>query len=144
MNVQLLVVDDEAELRETLRRHYRLQGFDVAVAGNGVEALDLMKRQRVDLVISDIQMPEMDGIALLNAIRNEYPMVHVVMITGYVCMENVLACMRKGADTCVFKPFTDFEELDAAVARAVDALQRWLRILSDLRGLKPEAAETRA
>jgi two-component system response regulator AtoC len=144
MNVQLLVVDDESELRETLRRHYRLQGFDVAVAGNGVEALDLMKRQRVDLVISDIQMPEMDGIALLNAIRNEYPMVHVVMITGYVCMENVLACMRKGADTCVFKPFTDFEELDAAVARAVDALQRWLRILSDLRGLKPEVAETRA
>lgn len=144
MKVQLLVVDDEPELRETLRRHYRLQGYDVAVAENGREALEVMARQRVDLVVSDIQMPEMDGITLLRTIRDEYPMVHVIMITGYVCLENVLACMRKGADTCVFKPLTDFQELDAAVQRAVDSLQRWLRILNELRGLNPEAAGSTA
>ena len=140
MKVCILVVDDELEIRDMLSRHFRFMDCEVETAENGKEALAIMAKTRVDIVISDILMPEMDGVELLRAIRDEYPMVHVIMITGYVTMENVLACMRHGADTCVFKPLADLEEIENAVRRAIDSIQRWLDILHELKEMKP--AET--
>ena len=61
MNGQLLVVDDEAGVRDMLSRHFRLLGYGVQQAGNGEEALDVLGRAKIDVVISDIRMPAMDG-----------------------------------------------------------------------------------
>lgn len=137
MAAQLLVVDDERNIREMLSRHYRLKEHEVAVAANGKEALEYLSRHRVDLVISDIRMPEMDGVELLRRIRVEYPMTRVLIITGYVTLENALACMRKGADNCVFKPLSDLEELDDAVEMSLQMLRNWKNKLRELRGMKP-------
>ncbi len=141
MKVHLLIVDDDPDIRDAVARHFRLGGYEVQTAANGREALDKMENARCDIVISDIVMPEMEGPDLLRAIREQYPMVHVIMMTGQVALENVLVCMRRGADTCIFKPFADFEELDAAVRRAVEATQRWLGIMRKLSGKSLE--ETR-
>lgn len=136
MKTQLLIVDDEAEIRELLRRHFRYAGHEVETAGNGVEALERLARVRTDVVVSDIQMPEMDGVELLRRVRQEYPMTRVIMITGYVSQSNILSCMRLGAETCVFKPIESLDELDAAVTQAVRTVRRWREILGELQGRK--------
>lgn len=142
MNGQLLVVDDEAEVRDMLSRHFRLLGYGVQQAGNGEEALDVLGRAKIDVVISDIRMPSMDGVALLREVRRQYPMVRVIMITGYVTLENALACMRNQAETCVFKPIEDMAELEQAVEKAMESLARWKRKFHELQGMKPKGAES--
>ena len=136
MVARLLIVDDEESIRDMLSRHFRYLGYYVETAGNGADALRVLENEHVDIVITDIRMPEMDGIALLREVRREYPMIHVIMITGFVTQENVLTCMRLGADSCLFKPFDDLTELDAAVQRAVDAIDRWVTTLRGLADMK--------
>lgn len=137
MKARLLIVDDEAEIREMLSRHFRYLGFQVDTAADGVEAMEKLAQARTEVVISDIVMPNMDGVELLRAIQKQYPMLHTIMITGYVTMENALACMRHGADTCVFKPLEDLTELEEAVDSAVNRLKRWQEKLKMLQTMNP-------
>lgn len=134
----ILIVDDEETIRTALSRHFRIKGFSVDVAKDGKEALELLSKSVYQVVISDIVMPVMDGIDLLRHIREEYPMTRVIMITGYVTLENALACLRHGADTAIFKPLTDLTELDLAVDKAVKYLKHWEEKLLALRGLKKD------
>jgi two-component system response regulator HydG len=136
MKTQLLVVDDEVEIRELLRRHFRYAGHEVETASNGLEALERLEHVRTDVIISDIQMPGMDGVELLRRVRQEYPMTRTIMITGYVSQSSILSCMRLGAETCIFKPIESLEELDAAVGQAVQTIRRWWEILAKLQGKK--------
>ena len=140
MKVRILVVDDEEEIREMVRRHFRFLGFHVDTAKNGRDALAVMQGQRYDIVISDIMMPEMLGTDMLREIRKQYPMTHVIMMTGYVTLDNALTCMRLGADTLVLKPLEDLGELEAAVERSVAAVSRWLTLLKKLQDMKPANA----
>lgn len=140
MKGRLLIVDDELEIQEMLCNHFGFLGYEMHRAFNGREALEKMANAKFDVVISDIIMPEMDGIDLLRNIKQQYPMTHVIMITGYVKLENALACMRHGADTCVFKPFNDLRELDGAVAAALNTLEVWHQKLKQLHGLKLDNA----
>ena len=137
MSGHLLIVDDEIEIREMLARHYRLKQHEVTLAADAQEALETLAQRRFDVVISDIKMPGMSGVDLLKAIRAEYPMTRVIMITGYVTLDHALACLRRGADTCVFKPLTNLGELDAAVDSAIRWLRQWQAQLVELRGMKP-------
>ncbi len=140
MKVKILVVDDEQEIREMIQRHFRFLGFQVDTAENGRQALDAMEGERYDVVISDIMMPVMTGPDMLQVIRKEYPMVHVIMMTGYVTMDNALTCMRLGADTLIFKPLEDLEEVERAVEKAVGHINHWLNLLKQLQSMKPESA----
>ncbi|VAW19253.1 hypothetical protein MNBD_BACTEROID05-103 [hydrothermal vent metagenome] len=136
---RILVVDDEEDIRALLVRKFKFLGYEVVEAENGKVALEKMNECRFEVVISDISMPEMTGIELLEKIKKEYPMTHFIVMTGYVSMENVLACMRFGADTCVFKPLEDMKELEDAVQRSVDHLKHWQLKLKSLIKMKPEA-----
>lgn len=133
---RVLVVDDEEEIRGMLSRHFRFLGYDVLTAANGKEALRLLCKNRTEVVVSDIKMPVMDGIELLKEVKTQYPMIHVVIITGHVTLDNLLAAFRRGADTCVFKPLNDLAELETAVANAVGHLKTWQRKLKELREIK--------
>ncbi len=136
MNASLLVVDDEQEIREMLSRHFRYLGYNVELAGNGKEALEVLASEKIDILVSDIMMPEMNGVELLKHVRSEYPMLRPIMITGHVTLENALACIRYGADSCVFKPLTDLAVLEKAVDDAVHKNRYWIDILKELRGMK--------
>ena len=140
MKGRLLVVDDEVEIRELVSRHFRHLGYQVLCAGNGRAALEVLEAERIDVVLSDIMMPDMNGIELLERLRQEYPMVRVVMMTGYVTQENLLACFRMGAETCVFKPLQDLQELETAIDRAFDHVNQWRKILARLHSLTPASA----
>ncbi len=136
MKAKLLIVDDESEIRDLLSRHFRLLGYEISTAENGKVALEILEQDPFDIVISDIMMPVMSGVELLREIRKEYPMIRVIMITGYVTLENALACMRNKADTCVFKPLNDLKELEDAVELAYSSLAVWHRKLKELQSLK--------
>ena len=140
MKARILIVDDEERICKMLARHFQYLDYNVETAANGQKALEIMEQTKIDVVISDIRMPVMDGVELLKRIRREYPMTRVVMITGYVTMENALACLRNSADTCIFKPIEDMTELETAVDKAVAYLQHWQRKLKMLREMKTATA----
>lgn len=144
MRGNLLIVDDEKEIRDMLSRHFRLIGYEVLTAEHGLDALAVLQKKRVDVVVSDIMMPEMDGVSLLREIRRQYPMVRIIMITGYVTLENALACMRNQADTCIFKPLNDLGELEDAVQTAIAAQARWVRKFRELTGMKSASSGGRS
>ncbi len=137
MKASLLIVDDETQIREMLSRHFRLMGFEAHVAGNGREAIGVLESHKIDIVISDIMMPVMDGVELLRYIRQHCPMTHTIMMTGYVTLDNALTCMRLGADTLIFKPLEDMQLLETAVSSAMDAIRHWLELLKELQAMKP-------
>jgi DNA-binding NtrC family response regulator len=138
MTPNILIVDDEVEIQHSLARRYKLRGYYVESANNGKEALALLEKKPYQVVISDIKMPEMDGIELLRRICEEYPMTRVIMMTGYVTLENGLSCLRHGADTCIFKPLQDLKEMDDAINSALKYLEHWENKLLYLRSMGSE------
>jgi len=84
MGKKILIVDDDAVMRYTLHRFLRNQGYEVREAANGVEALEILNVDTVDLVITDYIMPEMNGIELLESIQVRWPTMPVVLLTGYL------------------------------------------------------------
>lgn len=136
--MHLLIVDDEQDIREMLSRHFRYLGYSVDTAAHGGEALTILAQTKVDIMISDIMMPEVNGVELLRAVRNDYPMVRTIMITGYVTLDNALACLRFGADYCIFKPLTELDKLEKAVEESAQKIRYWLEVMRDLRGMKPK------
>ena len=137
MSVNLLVVDDETEIREMLQRHFTLLDYNVLTAPNGKEAMAVIKQKRIDIVITDLLMPEMSGVDLLEFIHEDNPMIHTIAITGYVTLENALSCMRLGADTIIFKPLEDLTELEEAVRGVEAKMMNWQKKLRELRGMRP-------
>jgi CheY-like chemotaxis protein len=138
MTVRLLIVDDEAVIRVLLQRHFVANGYMVETAANGIEALQRLADAKYDIVISDLLMPEMDGHELLGRIRDEYPLVRVIVMTGAVSIDNMLACLREGAFTFVTKPLTDLAPLSDAVHVAAWIVQGWLEQLTLLQRMKAQ------
>lgn len=102
---KILIVDDDESVREMLADFFRLLGYQSIVAANGREALDLLEKQEVSLVISDIKMPVMDGIEMLKQIKARYPHLGVILVTGYKPDYSWNEVMRAGASDYVTKPF---------------------------------------
>lgn len=101
---RILVVDDEENTRLGLSKLLSQEGFVVDIAANGTEALDILRRNRVNLVISDINMPDMNGIAFLREISRRFPSTSVIMITAYGGVESYLEAMNLGALEYLHKP----------------------------------------
>ena len=137
MKVSLLIVDDEEQIRQMLSRHFRLLGFDVHLAYDGQDAIEVIEKQKIDIVISDILMPNKTGLDLLQYIKHNSQLIHVIMITGYVCLESAMNCMRRGAQTIIFKPLEDMTVLETAVSNAVEKIHHWINILQELQAQKP-------
>lgn len=101
----VLVVDDSQDLSEVVGEYLGMFGFKVFTANNGPDALEIMAREPVDMVISDIHMPGMDGLSLMAEIKERYAGMPVVLITGYSVSEARKLALGKGADGFVAKPF---------------------------------------
>jgi CheY-like chemotaxis protein len=136
MTVRLLIVDDEAVIRALLQRHFIAKDYIVDTAANGIEALQRLADAKYDIVVTDLLMPEMDGHELLGRIRDEYPLIRVIVMTGAVSIENMLACLREGAFTFVTKPLTDLAPLADAVHVSAWIVQGWLEQLTLLQRMK--------
>jgi len=105
----ILIVDDEPFIRQLLRRTVEREGFSVVEAVDGAAALDEMKQNSFDFVITDIQMPRMDGMQLLAEIKSEFPNTQVLMITAYAGKYSEEDIIAAGADYFITKPFKNLE-----------------------------------
>ena len=114
-----LIVDDEPRLRQVLMHLMRGDGFDCIEAANGEEALAQLERHPVNLVLSDLRMPQMDGLELLRQTRARWPDVAVVMITAVADVDVAVSCLAIGAMDYLTKPF-HLEEVRARVAQALE------------------------
>ncbi len=116
---RILVVDDEESIREFFEIMLRREGYEVVTAGNGKQALDLLKSQGMDLVISDIQMPEMSGMELLTKVKDIDPETVVVMITAFGSTETAVEAMKLGAYDYIQKPFK-IDEVKIIIRQALE------------------------
>jgi two-component system, response regulator, stage 0 sporulation protein F len=107
---RILIVDDEENARVALSRLLAKEGFLVDNVANGYEALNYLRQQLVQIIVTDINMPEMDGIAFLRELNKNFPKVNVVMLTAYGGVESYLEAMNLGAFEYINKP-VKIEEL---------------------------------
>ena len=131
---KILVVDDEPDLepliRQRMRRQIRAGQYDFQFAGNGVEAVELLEQDKeIELVLSDINMPRMDGLTLLQQIPKITDDIRSVIISAYGDMDNIRTAMNRGAFDFVTKP-VDFKDLDITIERALKNLADWRAALS--------------
>lgn len=118
--MRVLIVDDEASLRMTLAANLELEGFDVEIAQDGREALEMFRARPFDLVLSDIRMPQMNGVELFRELRALAPDLPVVLMTGFAVETLVEQVIREGAFAVLPKPFT-IDHVVAALLRAARA-----------------------
>jgi two-component system response regulator PilR (NtrC family) len=119
---RILVADDERSLRELLAIVLRREGYDVQLAESGDTALAALKRGPVDLLISDIKMPDMSGVEVLRAAKASDASLPAIMMTAYASTETAVEAMRLGACDYLIKPF-DLDELKLKVREKLDARQ---------------------
>jgi DNA-binding NtrC family response regulator len=105
MNANLLIVDDEINIRRTLSKILAKQGYHVEAAADAAEALSLARQQRFHLLISDLKLPDLDGLSLLREIRPLLPDIQVIVMTAYGTIETAVEAMRQGAYDYIAKPF---------------------------------------
>ena len=131
---KILVVDDEPDLerlvRQRMRRHIRSGRYGFEFAGNGIEALEKLTEIRdIDIVLSDINMPKMDGLTLLQQIPEVNSDIRSVIVSAYGDMENIRTAMNRGAFDFVTKPI-DFADLQVTIDRTLRHLDEWRAALA--------------
>ncbi len=131
---KILVVDDEPDLEplmlQRMRRHIRSGRYNFVFAHNGIEALDVLNRDDdIDMVVSDINMPQMDGLTLLEQIPKIDPNIRSIIISAYGDMKNIRTAMNRGAFDFVTKPL-DFNDLRITIDRTLVHLTEWREALA--------------
>jgi putative two-component system response regulator len=127
---RVLVIDDNAVAREVMSDMLESSGYEVVCASSANEALTLFIDDRIGLVLTDIVMPDLSGLELLESMRLHRPNLPIVLVTGANTRDNLTEALRRGADGLVAKPFTK-EELDQALTRALDRAGRSERDLRE-------------
>jgi DNA-binding NtrC family response regulator len=115
----ILVVDDELLIRDLLYDFFAGQGWQIAIAENGEKALGILREKRVDLVLTDLKMPQMDGLDLSRQVRATYPDIPVVIMTGFPSVDSAVSALRMKVADYVTKPF-NINELFKTVKSLVE------------------------
>lgn len=118
----ILIVDDEQSYRQLLTLVFESDGHSIRTAANGREAVGLVKQEAPDVIVSDVRMPDMDGIEMLREVRETHPDLGVVFMTAHASVESAREAFKLGADDFVTKPF-DVEELKLIVKKTLEKQQ---------------------
>ena len=131
---KILVVDDEPDVEplvlQRMRRDIRRKKYEFVFAQNGIEALEVLDRDEdIDMVVSDINMPQMDGLTLLGQIAERNPNIRSIIVSAYGDMQNIRTAMNRGAFDFVTKPL-DFGDLRLTIERTLRHLEEWREALA--------------
>ena len=126
---KILIVDDEARILMLLQSLLKANGYEAATAKDGLEALALIKKDTFDLVITDLRMAPMDGMALFHEIKTIYPSMPVILLTAYASVETAIDAMKSGAFDYLTKPFK-VDEMLATVRRAEEHIKNSTAVVS--------------
>ncbi|MFC1834587.1 diguanylate cyclase [Thermodesulfobacteriota bacterium] len=116
---RVLVVDDDPMIRDVVVESIRLGGQDADFCEDGLEALEIVRNESYELIVTDMRLPGMDGLSLIKRLQTDGVDVDVIVITGYATTENAVECMKAGALDYLIKPFT-VSQIQLAVAKALD------------------------
>ncbi len=116
---RILIVDDEDGMRRLLGRVLSREGYETTTVASGAEALQQVARDHFDLVVTDIKMPEMDGLQLLEELKEFDPSLPIIVMTAYGTVENAVQALRAGAYDYIAKPF-ETDEIKLTVAKALE------------------------
>ena len=120
--MQILLVDDEEDFRTTLAKRLKKKKIDVKDVGSGDEAVEMIKQKSFDVAVIDVKMPGIDGITVLNRIKQIRPCVEVIMLTGHAAVQSGIEAMKLGAYDYLIKPC----DVDELLIKAGDAYQHKL------------------
>jgi DNA-binding NtrC family response regulator len=122
--MQLLLVDDEKRFLSTTSKILTQRGLKVFTATSGAEALEILKRENIHVVILDVKMPVMDGMATLSEIKSRFPLVEVIMLTGHGTIESAVEGLKSGATDYLTKPI----DIEVLIAKAKEAYVKHRRL----------------
>lgn len=106
--------------------HFTDRGFTCSVAHDGVEALSLLKGGQIQVMITDLDMPRMNGVALLSAVREKGMCLRSIVLSGYATVGNLTACLQEGAMVLLPKPLPNLDALNRAVNQGFEQVQGWI------------------
>ncbi|RPH99350.1 MAG: response regulator [Calditrichaeota bacterium] len=129
----ILIVDDEPEILEQLPEIMKRWGHTAFIASNGFDALQVFEREPIDLILSDIRMPEMDGLQLLQKIQDIDKQCPVLFLTGYPSDDSAIEAMHSGADDYLVKP-VNFDELQLRINKSLERKER-MKTIPFLKGM---------
>lgn len=116
--IRVMLVDDEERFLITTKKLLEKKGYHIETASNGADALEKLKRLKVQVVILDVKMPGMDGIATLKAIKRNYPLIEVIMLTGHGTVESAVEGVKLGAANYLVKP-ADINDISQKIQEAI-------------------------
>jgi len=124
----ILIVDDEQSYRQLLSLVFEAEGNNIRTAMNGRQAIEQLEQDPADVIISDVKMPDMDGIEMLRSVRETLPDIGVILMTAFASVETAREAFKLGADDFIQKPF-DVEELKLILNEDPFHVLRLLRIV---------------
>lgn len=122
--MQLLLVDDEERFLSTTSKFLTQKGIKVFTANSGADALEILMKEDIHVVILDVKMPGMDGMATLNEIKSRFPLVEVIMLTGHGTIESAVEGLKSGATDYLTKPI----DIEVLIAKAKEAYVKYHRL----------------
>lgn len=145
MTRQLLLVDDDEGILSVLEMNFSARDITCTLARNGNEALAVLRRGQIHLMVTDLDMPEMDGLTLMRTAREKGLCTRSIVLSGYATIGNLTACLQEGALEILPKPLPSFDLLNRAVDRAFEQVQGWADQMNSIVRLKtPLGVSTQA
>jgi DNA-binding NtrC family response regulator len=135
LNENILVVDDDTELRKVLSSILSEEGYAVKTVENGKQAIEVSEKKRFDLALIDIKLPDMEGTELLHRLKEKQPHIVMIIITGFPTIQNAMGAVNEGADGYILKPF-EIRKLLQAVRKhlnkeAAEHISNWMEFEQD-------------
>ena len=118
--IKLLIVDDEVKFLKSISERLKLKDFDVATASDGNQAIKVAKKEKFDVAILDLKMPDMDGTEVLRILKKRHKFLQILILTGHASIDSAVECTKLGAFNYIEKPY-DFEKLIEAIKEAYRA-----------------------
>ena len=109
-NARIIIVDDDENIRKTMKTVLEEEGYVVDLAATGNEAIEMTQKTAYNIALLDIRLPDMEGVELLKLIKDNVPRTRKIMVTGYPSMQNAISALNKNADAYLVKP-VDVEKL---------------------------------
>lgn len=121
--MKLLIVDDEVKFLQSISQRLALKDFDVTTASDGKQAVDIAKKDKFDVAILDLKMPDMDGTEVLKILKKRHKFLQILILTGHASIDSAVECTKLGAFNYLEKPY-GFERLVEALKEAYEARLR--------------------